>query len=117
MGFKAALAGPVVAILLITPVTAEPALMLQSLNDLKAVCARRHIDKFDGNWCFTYIVGNIDAAIVIRSVQNLPGYCVYTNDVDTLIGQIVAELPDLKNDDRAALYVQSAISKVMACKK
>lgn len=120
MGLKAALAPYVLAVAISTPSLAvgAPAVMLQNLEDLKAVCAKRKIDKFAGNWCFTYIVGHIDAALVLRSVQNLPGYCVYTSDLDDLVSQIIAELPDLKTkDDSAALYVQSAIAKVMTCKK
>lgn len=94
----------------------QPAYTIINSGDFWAMCRDRELDNRKEQDCTLYLLGQIDAAVVMAK-QRGPKLCMdFNDDVPMLIDRVLDHVPsDLSGDREIASAIQAAIVKVLAC--
>lgn len=79
-------------------------------------CDQRDTDPGAYLFCFAYIVGNLDAAIVIGKFTQSAPLCMTPDNHKALFERILSYVPNrIRGDQDAATFVQGAILDALRC--
>lgn len=80
-------------------------------------CDRRNNDSGAFLFCFSYIMGHVDAAITIgKYVKSGPSFCLSADDSTALFERIVSYVPTrVRGGEDAGVFVQAAVAVAMRC--